>query len=42
MTQEYKSLKETEGFKNTPMGFAMTFEKYIYFDRLLYYIDQWY
>ena len=26
MTQEYKSLKETNGFKNTPMGFAMTFE----------------
>ena len=25
MTQ-YKSLKETAGFKNTPMGFAMTFE----------------
>ena len=26
MAQEYKSLKETQGFKNTPMGFAMTFE----------------
>ena len=26
MIQEYKSLKETNGFKNTPMGFAMTFE----------------
>ena len=26
MTQEYKSLKETAGFKNTPTGFAMTFE----------------
>ena len=26
MTQEYKSLKDTKGFKNTPMGFAMTFE----------------